>query len=90
MFPHDPVHHLADISKTSAAFGIFGCALTNSSFLIGHDFFHDPGLSVLKNIPFNVCISVSETVANLFVTHLFFSIIPHNKKKSAFHADMNI
>jgi hypothetical protein len=57
-------HHLADISYTSFAFGVFGCTPAISKFFFHLDLFHNGGLTIFPIILKNIINRVSKTVAN--------------------------
>jgi len=57
-------HHLADIGKASAPFGIFNSALTSTKLFFSNDLFQYRGFSILGQIQLNVSFRIVETIAN--------------------------
>jgi hypothetical protein len=57
------VHHLADVSQTSAAFGIFVGAVTATCLLLRCDFFNDQRSPVFDEILFDIICRISKTMA---------------------------
>ena len=78
------VHHLADITQTSALFRIFGGAIASACVLCRYNFFQDDGSAVSHIIVYNPAFRIVKTIADQLIVLEFMIIKPGNMHSGIF------